>query len=354
MLWFIHLFPRKDRSTEADYNLTYYCEWGLCNQLMSLISGIFHARRNKTVHNYKNNQWIMVDCFCCGIDTGNVIQANRIIDFDAMNKLYADDRIQLVDRSVNPFNSADWTRYGTAVFNWYIFYETEFTEILCTLRFCDPWNCMVQEILSDCNIHAGDTVHCMHMRFEEDGIANWCKSNNMTHSEFVMTLKNLYERICTKYIVDLSGIATEDSSVGLASEDSSVGLAPEDIKSRILICAETIPTEMHSFLEEHFNIVQIDKAYYLKKYGIPLGREVNGLIDLLVASKLKGTVIGCQNPRTGWGSSFSLFLRLMTSTENLKVMIDLDHIHEPEEVYYTLDNMKRNHIIRRTHNAIRV
>jgi hypothetical protein len=63
---------------------------GLCNQIMSLISGILSAIKSK-------KKLVLVDNFSTDINNGSMIQSSKIFDFSRMNKDLSKYNIQVMD-----------------------------------------------------------------------------------------------------------------------------------------------------------------------------------------------------------------------------------------------------------------
>ena len=63
------------------------------------------------------------------------------------------------------------------------------------------------------------------------------------------------------------------------------------------------------------------------------GREINAMIDMIIAQNCNNIFIGCVNPETYHGSTYSGMLYSIFKKKPIKnILIDLDNIHRDEFV----------------------
>lgn len=345
------LFPRADGSVMFDEQKKYTNDWGLCNQLISLIIhmalALVDAERERRVIG------IAVDCLSCGVDTGAVVSSTRLIDFAETNRRLRaiEANIEIAPRESvrfctgvkqDPGADGENTNVGEEgeverafwscakpLFVWYIYCEDPFMTLLNCITFHPTLHAAARDVAAqisgghecshdvcshDVCSHEFSNFHAIHLRTEMDGLVNWARNNKMAVSDFRTVLIAKYNSLIAEHV-------PRGEAVLLLTDDAAA--------------------EVVSFLKDdnrNNTIVQYDKGAALQRIGFPDGREARGLLDLLLCSAHSGlqlrTVIGCQSPQTGWGSSFSLLLRLFAPALAKKVMFDLEYIDAPACAYF--------------------
>lgn len=359
--FFVSLFSRKNQEVPLDPTKeTCMMNYGLCNQLISVLTMIDMLLERKYPLAI-----LYIDCFSCGMDTGNLFNIRNILDIPKTNEAinyylkkklgFENSTIELKERSEIGYTSNKigevWKNESGPYFNWYIFFTNPFDEVIHLLQWNENILKMIDEIYQDYEFNL--PTNCIHVRIEEDGLLNWSKVNKLSVDDFRTYLSNKYRSLCNNYLTKGSRIllccslesenaCNNKNNVNVNVNEKQKYIYHDQLNSHDFV---VVNKESHlkmkedesvlSFIYKNYQVIEIDKQKYLTKYQVPYGREICGLIDLLIASKLKdSTVIGCQNPLTKYGSSFSLFLRLLTCKENKKVMFDLDQIYVKEHVYY--------------------
>jgi len=378
----ISLYKRNKIENVPDFNLLYNTGNGLCNQIFSLITGIIKCSVEKKFY-------CIIDSFNCCIEKGNIIQIDKIINLERttnnLNKITGLENIQLFDRTdfkielidahygideirkinvknkfnnkfINTINNMNnffgndpypgiekylYAKYminGKIFtnkfdencfkfyelfnndyilndlfinkqddFSWYNrFNQDLFSLILRNIRFTDGFYEIIDKIKNNHKIN--DKLNVIHFRLEQDAINHWSIQNKMTTQNYSQILCNKYETLINNYIKSNEKIyvlsADENYVIDRFSQNS---------------CYEFIYTSLKT------------KNDYLMEYYGSTGRELCGIIDLLIGINLSKLFIGCHSFKLSRGSSFSYVV-----SKNIicrKILIDLDNINNLEEIY---------------------
>ena len=145
-------------------------------------------------------------------------------------------------------------------------------------------------------------INVIHLRNEEDAIIFWGQINNMDYNTYKNTLEDKYIYLIQKYI-----------------HKNSIN---------IILSANT-SNKVLDFMQQH------DFYYVICNKTIENGREESAIIDLFNSKHCNSMFIGNTNIITLNGSTFSylLYKRLEDKAGVTKILIDLDHINTPEELY---------------------
>jgi hypothetical protein len=170
-----------------------------------------------------------------------------------------------------------------------------FDSFLRDLRYQSCFYEKAHDFLKDIDLYS--KVNVWHVRNEADAMEHWGKLNNMTSSEY----QTLYE---TKYI----------NCVRKNINKSDVNIVLTSLKENNNII-ETLKYEGYQ-IYVHSNIEHI-------------GRELNGLIDMLIGTSCNQLFIGNFNPHTLQGSTFSYTLFNILREHHLSsLVLNMDDIHE--------------------------
>lgn len=139
------------------------------------------------------------------------------------------------------------------------------------------------------------TINVIHLRNEQDAISHWAKLNNLSENEY----RQLYE---TKLI--------ETVHQYFQKADKTIFLT--------------------SFVDNNPVIEQLREEGYecfVKENNEKLGREMNGIVDLLIGQYCNQYFIGNLDTHTWQGSTFSFVLYNQLKDTNVSsIFIDIDHI----------------------------
>lgn len=254
---------------------------GLCNQIYSLISTIFHCMEN-------NKNTIIISNFLKSIDTNNYSPISEIIDLDKLNNFLKKYNITLIDREKYEVVNEE---YFTNPCNFEIIdkYRPLFKDILQELKFSEIFNEKIFDII--CKINMSSIINVIHLRVEDDAIKHWSVMNNIDYFQFKKILIEKYKKEIDKNINknDLTFILTSDP-------DNEV---------------------IHFLTLNNFNF-QMTKKYFLE-------RELNGIIDLNIGKLCNNVYIGPGN---------STFTQCIINCINNKknILFDLDHINNNSSI----------------------
>ena len=227
---------------------------GLCNQIMSLISGILVAIENK-------KKYVAVDRFNTQINESALIPASEVFDFNTMNEFLKRYDITLID------GDGDIQKYVWR-FNWiYKKNQSKFDEftkhIRFQKRFYDLANSFIEKI--------GSHYNCVHLRVEED-VVNHIVSHYNKNKEYVIQMLH------DKYVESITKNLSTDLPI-------------------VMLCAEKDNSVMQHLRNNNYKIILCEKVLE--------GREMNAIVDLIIGSKTSGTFIGNYDTEVLRGSSFS-------------------------------------------------
>ena len=375
------LYRRNQIEKLPDFGLTYNTGNGLCNQIFALVNGIIKCSIEKKLY-------CIIDSFNCCIEKSNIIEIGKIISLEQtttnLNEISGLENIKLFDRTdfniklldaeygIDGINKINVKNYYTnnsnnannmnqffgcdpclgikkylyvkfiindkliinkfdencykfnELFNndyilkdlfinknddfgWYNrFDENLFVLILKSIKFTDGFYEIVDKIVEHNKIN--DKMNVIHFRLEQDAINHWSLQNKMSKDIFEQKLSDKYKTLIKNNIVN------NDKIYILSADENYVIKKISNITN-----IEFIFTDMKT------------KNEYLMKYYGSTGRELCGIIDLLIGIKFPKLFIGCHSLKLSRGSSFSYVI--YKNTDCKKILIDLDNINNLEEVY---------------------
>jgi hypothetical protein len=175
-------------------------------------------------------------------------------------------------------------------------------EIIVNLRFHPKLNQYASDLINTLNLQANSVINVIHLRVEEDAIPFWGGINKINNYNEVLQEK--YINLIRKYIQPTSDTIN-------------------------IILSMSTDNKVIDFMKEN------NYAYIFTDKNSLDGREVNAIIDMLLALNCNGTFIGNVNPENYHGSSFSamLYSHFKKNYKHVKnVLIDIDHIFNDELV----------------------
>ena len=173
--------------------------------------------------------------------------------------------------------------------------RTMFDDILKNIYFNDRFHTIRNDFLQTIDDDA--TINVIHLRVEPD-VSWWASQNNMSHEEFKEYLEHKYIGLIEKYIKK--------------SDDNII----------VSYCTENPVLD------------------YMKNNGYKYrctektepGRELNAIVDLLISTACNNIFIGNFNLETLNGSTFSYYISTLLDTKVKRIMIDVDHIRNEEQI----------------------
>lgn len=379
----IALFNRHNINDIIDPNTLYKTGAGLCNQLFSLTNGIIKCK-------LLNKKFAIIDCFNSCINNCTLCPISKIIDLNKtnanINKIIDYENIILLDRNdlhisiINAqygFNTkfVDVTKVMDQISgkNTDLILQQSMNNIFNT----DPCPGIVKQLLLEYNLNnyhiktnisednkqflnntninyiqknlfinkqcdfgwyntinvdlfnnilnrivftpgfyeiiniikknnAFDKMNFVHFRLEEDAIIHWSKQNNLTPEVFKKKLVDKYSDLINTYV-------GKDEQIYILSHNEMDIIQQFDTK--------------FSFV---FTSLEVKNQLLLKYYGM-IGRELSAIIDLLLGISCSKLFIGCHSIKLNRGSSFSYIIAKNIKCK--KILIDLDNINNPEEIY---------------------
>lgn len=359
-------------------NIKYPNGLGLCNQLFSFINGLL-----KCIN--ENKKYAIIDCFSTSSENGNMYPIGKIIDLSATNiklkkiprfkdvllfdrtnicldilhALYGIDekQIDVTDRlqdfcnrpmpnyinmnnffandpcsgkvkilnlmfklnehvlehnmrendmmiiSINYIKNEIYRYKVFCDFGWYNRIDEDlFVQILKQCTFTQGFYDIVNEIKQ---MHNLNKVNFVHFLIENDALSYWSRQNKMTKENFEKKLFDKYDYLLDKY-------TNKNDTNYILSHHENVILDK---------------------LGSKYNFIFIDiakKNEFLMKYFGMTGREMCGVIDLLLGINCSKLFIGCHNLSLKRGSMFSYVLT--KSIDCKKILFDLDSIEDDEQI----------------------
>jgi hypothetical protein len=378
----VALYERRDIINRPNFNLKYNSGTGLCNQLFGLVTGILRCQM-------ANKRYIVIDSFACCFIQQNICPIGQIINLEETAKninrisgfeeiklfdrnsfdlkitkaIYGDENVRVIDVAqrlqnlsssdvsdnviMNNFFGADpcggikkylrveYSLNGYEVehifeedckkflhslnknfilenmfenkrgdFSWYnAINENLFVSILQKIRFTDDFY-RILDIFG--NTYDLSNVVVVHFRMEPDAINFWSRPNKMEPKVFEQKLCEKYNDLISKYV-------DKTDRIYILSHDESY----------IINKFNNIQT----FIETDPNM----KNELLSKYIGVTGRELSGIVDLLIGINNPKMFIGCHSFKNQRGSTFSYAIAMNTHCK--KILLDLDNISNAEEVY---------------------
>lgn len=262
-----------DRYPEIKYNTEYVGlfntdnKTGLCNQIMSLISGIWVAIENK-------KRYVVVGRFSKQINGNSFIPACEVFDFDLMNTFLKKYDIILVDGGSNVYNYEwrfDWIyRHNKDKFE-------EFTQyIRFQKRFYDLANSFIKTI--------GTSYNCVHLRVEDDVVDHIVSYYNKNKEDVINQLHTIYVESITKNM----------------STDLPL----------VILCGDKNNSVIQYLRNNNYKLLQCEKLLE--------GRELNAIVDLIIGASTTESFISNYNAENMIGSSFSYtILQLLNNCKTI-------------------------------------
>jgi hypothetical protein len=171
-----------------------------------------------------------------------------------------------------------------------------YNKIIKNLKFLD--NYYSQSIIPNLQYKKYSSIH---LRNETDAITFWGKINKMDYTSFLEKINNVYISLIDKYLIP----SNEEAIIVLTSE----------VENNIVL---------NYLTEKKYNVILLEKHNNL--------REINAIHDLLTSKIINNTYIGCHNPHTLTGSTFSNLYCHLLENNIKKILIDLDHITDEEYI----------------------
>ena len=179
-----------------------------------------------------------------------------------------------------------------------------FNQMLRAIVFADEFYDIVSSIQKQLNLNLEQKLVVVHLRLEDDALCHWSKQNKLTLDDFQQKLINLY---------------TEALEHNVNSQTD------------LLMVLSNEPQKMNQFFPQYKCVPSIKelKDCLLKDKLGSTGRELAAIIDLLLASQLGSTFIGCHNLELKRGSTFSYNILQNVKPGNKICLIDLDDVNLP-------------------------
>jgi len=377
------LYYRSDIINLPNFNMKYNASIGLCNQLFGIITGIIKCFN-------ENKKYVIIDSFLCCVIQHNICPISKIINlvettkninkidklsdiklfdrnnfnmkikcakygvediktidvtnkmvelydsdiapYENMNKLFNNDpcsgvkKYLSINYDINDFSFDESLNENCENFNnilkkkfilekifedkgwsfaWYNCHnEILFNAILPKIRFSDEFYCILDTIKKIYNLDNNITV--IHFRMEPDAIKHWAIQNKMSYESFE-------QKLCDKYNYLINKYTNENDRIYILSHDESYII---NKFNNINIFINTIPNVKDELLMNYLGMT---------------GRELSGIIDLLVGIHCSKLFIGCHSFKLNRGSTFSYMIAKSITCK--KILIDLDDINSLEEVY---------------------
>jgi hypothetical protein len=249
-----------EKYPEVKYNTEYVRIWntnnesGLCNQIMSLITGILVAIENK-------NKYVAVSTFSGQVKGNIFLPASEVFDFNIMNEFLKRYDITLID------GDGDIEKY-TWNFNWICkANQSKFDEFTKYVRFQKKFYDLANSFIEK----VGSKYNCVHLRVECDIIKHYAQ----------------YFIKDTEYVIDTLNTKYQGSIIKNISTDLPI----------VILCAEKDNSVMQYLRNNNYRIVLCEKVLE--------GREMNAIVDLIIGANTSGTFISNYNNKLLRGSSFS-------------------------------------------------
>jgi hypothetical protein len=174
--------------------------------------------------------------------------------------------------------------------------RTMFEDILKNIYFHDRFDTIKKNFLQTFNDDA--IINVLHLRVEPDALGHWSRQNNMSVEEFKEYLEQKYIGLIERYIKK-----TDDNIIVSYSTDNPV---------------------LEYMKNNGYKYRCTDKTQS--------GRELNAIVDLLISTACNNIFIGNFNLKALNGSTFSYYISTLLDTDVKRIMIDLDHIRNEEQI----------------------
>lgn len=175
-------------------------------------------------------------------------------------------------------------------------------EIVSNIQFHKTYVDYSEGFMQSLNIPLDAKVNVLHVRTEEDAVEFWGRINGFDDlNEFRNVLEDKYIQTIEKYI--------DDDSYNIVLSANTNNRVIDHLQSKT-----------------NGRCIFTDKSRYN-------GREVNAMIDMIIAQNCNNIFIGGVNPETYHGSTYSGMLYSIFKKKQIKnILIDLDDIHHDEYV----------------------
>lgn len=266
---------------------------GLCNQLLSLVSGILHCIKKK-------KQILIIDKFLTQINSNSYCSISNVFDLVLINEYLKKYNLYLIDGfnlNSSAFRPISWNVFELAKKHNNQFLLSFIDEIYQNLYFNKQLvSHSIDFINKNIPNYKNKLINILHIRIEEDGIIHWSRMNGMDTITFKKKLIEKYIKLIN------SNLKKEDITIILT------GLTKNEV--------------IDYMIQNGYNIMFIDKKFDIYKST----REINAIIDLVIGKYCNNVFIGCD------GSTFSELLYKSISDVNdnginiKKVMFDLNNL----------------------------
>ena len=175
-------------------------------------------------------------------------------------------------------------------------------EILTNVQFHKTYLDYSDNFIKSLNLPNDAKINVLHIRNEEDAIEFWGMINKFgDKNEFKNVLEDKYIHMIDKYI----------------DNDTYNIVLTANTNNRII-----------DYLQNKTN----GRCVFTNKSDHN-GREVNAMIDMIIAHNCNNNFIGCVNPENYHGSTYSGMLYSIFKKKSIKnILIDIDNIHLDERV----------------------
>jgi hypothetical protein len=268
---------------------------GLCNQLFNLITSMILAVK-------KSKTKLIVKDFLIDFSSSEYVPLSSIIDYEEFNIfLIKNYNIELVRQSDINIDITDIEYIYD--FKWInLLNRKMFDEIIKNITFNKKYYDLSNDFFMNNNIELSKKINVLHLRLEDDAIEHWSKYHNMYFQKDWMDKESFKTIVANKYIDAIKNhLSIEDELIVLSYSTSNLVI---------------------DYLNTH------GYKYYLREKDITMGREINGIIDLLIGSTCNNVFIGNFNLQVVRGSSFSYYLIQNVAPSVKKVLLDLDQIRK--------------------------
>lgn len=171
-----------------------------------------------------------------------------------------------------------------------------FYDILYNIQYNPIYNAMSENFIKSISNDTNTKINVLHVRLEHDAIKHWSKMNHMDEPSFKNYFENKYIELIRTHV---------------------------DKSDENIILSYLTDNAVIDFLKNEGY-----KYHFFQKNNE--GREINALIDLLIASKCNNVFIGNHHPQKLNGSTFSYYISIKLPTNVKQILIDVDHItHAP-------------------------
>ena len=177
-------------------------------------------------------------------------------------------------------------------------------EIIVNIKFNPVLIQYSKDLMNNLNLPPDTIINVIHLRNEDDAISFWGGINKMDKDNYKEVLENKYINLIQKYI------------------------QPSNNTTTIILSMNTDNNVINFMKKNNY------KYIFTEKNSVN-GRELNAIIDMLLALNCNGTFIGNLNPENYYGSTFSgMLYSMFKSKTNMvrNVLIDIDHIYKDEIV----------------------